>query len=150
MTSRSHPRFPEAIMAGKPGAVSELPTRLPARYERNFAWKLHGSCKVARACARDLVEMWQALGGVGELSPQQLTIVERVVFLRRRVLAYESAVLHNEAKRADQPEMPLPMDAGTYSNHVNVLLGLLRVLGLERRTKPVRGLHQVMRGGSAA
>lgn len=136
-------------MAGKPGALSELPTHLPSRYERGFAWKLHGSCKVARQVARDLVEHWQALGGVGELSPQQLTIVERVVFLRRRVLAYESAVLHNEAKRQDQPEMPLPMDAGTYSNHVNVLLGLLRVLGLERRSKPVRPLHQIMRGSAA-
>jgi hypothetical protein len=25
-------------MAGKPGAVSELSTRLPARYERNARW----------------------------------------------------------------------------------------------------------------
>jgi hypothetical protein len=129
-------------MAGKTGMRSELPTHLPARYERGFAWKLHGSSKVARQVARDLVEQWQALGGVDELSPQQLTIVERVVFLRRRVLAYESAVLHNEAKRPEQPEMPLPMDAGTYSNHVNVLLGLLRVLGLERRQKPVKRLHE--------
>jgi hypothetical protein len=132
-------------MAGKSGMRSELPTQLPVRYERGFAWQLHGSCRVARQCARDLFEMWQALGGVGELSPQQLTIVERVVFLRRRVLAYESAVLHNEAKRPEQPEMPLPMDGGTYSNHVNVLLGLLRVLGLERRQRPVRRLHEVMR-----
>jgi hypothetical protein len=133
-------------MAGKPGAISELPTRLPARYDRGFAWKLHGSCKVARQVARDLVEQWQDLGGVTELSAQQLTLVERVVFIRRRVLAYESAVLHNEAKRPDQAELPLPMDAGVYSNHVNMLLGLLRTLGLERRTRPSQRLAQIMRG----
>jgi hypothetical protein len=138
-------------MAGKPGAMRMLPTRLPARYSRRFAWKLHGSCLVARQVAADLVEMWQALGGVEELSPQQLTLVERVVFLRRRVLAYESAVLHNEAKREDQPAMPLPMDAGTYSNHVNVLLGLLRVLGLSRRARQADGLQAYLaRAGSAS
>jgi hypothetical protein len=129
-------------MAGKPGAISELPTQLPARYDRGFAWKLHGSCKVARQVARDLVEQWQALGGVEGLSPQELTIVERVVFLRRRVLAYESAVLFNESRRVNQPPLPLPMDAGTYSNHVNVLLGLLKALGIARRQRPVKGLRQ--------
>jgi hypothetical protein len=134
----------EAIMAGKPGAISELPTNLPARYDRGFAWKLHGSCKVARQVARDLFEQWQALGGVDALSPQELTIVERIVFIRRRVLAYESAVLFNEAKRANQAEMPLPMDAGTYSNHVNVLLGLLKALGIARRQRPVKRLHEHM------
>ena len=39
-------------MAGKAGAISELPTQLPARYDRGFAWKLHGSCRVARQVAR--------------------------------------------------------------------------------------------------
>ena len=136
-------------MAGKPGSISELPTRLPARYDRHFAWTLHRRCKVARQVAADLFEQWQDLGGVSELSAQQLTIVERVVFLRRRVLAYESAIMHNESRRKDQPEMPLPMDAGTYSNHVNVLLGLLRTLGLERRQKPSRRLGEVMRGSAA-
>jgi hypothetical protein len=38
MSSLQNLRFPETIMAGKPGAVSELPTRLPARYERNARW----------------------------------------------------------------------------------------------------------------
>lgn len=136
-------------MAGKVGVRGELPTRLPARYDRHFAWKLHGSCKVARQVARDMVEMWQDLGTVTELSGQQLTLVERAVFIRRRVLAYESAVLYNESRRPDQAELPLPMDHGVYSNHVNMLLGLLRALGLERRTKPTRSLAHIMRGSAA-
>lgn len=131
-------------MAGKPGAISELPTHLPARYDRGFAWQLHGSCKVARQVARDLFEQWQALGGVDGLSPQELTIVERVVFIRRRVLAYESALLFNEARRTDQAEKAVPMTHGEYSNHVNVLLGLLKSLGINRRQRPVRSLREVM------
>jgi hypothetical protein len=33
------------------------------------------------------------------------------------------------------------MDAGTYSNHVNVLLGLLKALGIARRQRPVKSLR---------
>ena len=113
-------------MAGKVGAVSEKPTELPARYRRLFAWDLDRRSKAVREIAADQVEQWQALGGVEDLSPQELSIVERVVFIRRRVLAYESAVLYNLTRAADEPERPLPMDAGTYSNHVNVMLGLPR------------------------
>jgi hypothetical protein len=142
ISSRPPPAVRGANMAGKPGAISELPTQLPARYDRGFAWKLHGSCKVARQVARDLVEQWQALGGVDGLSPQELTIVERVVFLRRRVLAYESALLFNESRRANQPEQSVPMTHGEYSNHVNVLLGLLKALGINRRQRPVKRLHE--------
>jgi hypothetical protein len=58
------------------------------------------------------------------------------------VLAYESAILHNESRHQDQPEKPLPMDAGTYSNHVNVLLGLLKALGIARRQRPDKRLHE--------
>ena len=59
-------------------------------------------------------QSWQSL------SPQQRWLCERVVYLRRRCLAYESAVL---------AEIPPPMDAGTYSNHANVLQGYLRKEG---------------------
>jgi len=125
---------------------SEKPTLLPARYRPLFAWDLDRRSKSCREIAADQYEQWQALGGVECLSPQELAIVERVVFLRRRVLAYESAVLFNESHRPDETEKPLPMDAGTYSNHVNVLLGLLKALGISRRQKAVRSLRDVMNG----
>jgi len=133
--------FVEVAMAGKPGSVSELPTLLPARYDKDFAWKLHRRCKVARQVAADLYDLWQALGGFESLSPQQRWLCERVVYLRRRCLAYESAVL---------AEIPPPMDAGTYSNHANVLQGYLRTLGLERRQKSVAPLSHFNRGASVA
>ena len=130
------------------GALSERPTDLPARYRRLFAWDLDRRSKVVREIAADQVEQWQALGGVESLSPQELALVERTVFLRRRVLAYESAVLHNLSRTEDQPERPLPMDAGTYSNHVNVLLGLLKALGINRRQRPVKRLHEHLAAAS--
>ena len=102
-----------------------------------------------RDLAADLVELWQDLGGVDSLSAQKRWLCERVVYLRRRCLEYEAAVLHNAGLLEGQEERALPMDAGTYSNHANVLQGYLRTLGIERRAKLARSLHEVMRGDAA-
>jgi hypothetical protein len=122
------------------GVSETLPTALPARYERLFAWQLDRRCKAVREVAGDLFELWQDLGGVSELSAQKRWLCERVVFLRRRCLAYEAAVL-----AGTEP----PMDAGTFSNHANVLQGYLRTLGLERRSRAARTLRDVMQQGAA-
>jgi hypothetical protein len=123
------------------GVSTTLPTELPARYERLFAWQLDRRCKTVREVASDLVDLWQDLGGVASLSAQRRWLCERVVFLRRRCLAYEAAVM-----AGTDP----PMDAGTYSNHANVLQGYLRTLGLERHARSVRSLRAVMDGEGAS
>ena len=68
-------------------------------------------------------------------------LCERVVYLRRRCLAYEAAVM-----AGTDP----PVEAGTYSNHANALQGYLRTLGLERRARTVRTLREVMNGAAAS
>jgi hypothetical protein len=127
-------------MAGKPGALSLKPTELPAKYERLFAWQLDRRCKAVREVAGDLFELWQDLGGITELSAQKRWLCERVVFLRRRMLAYEAAVLGGT-----EPSMT----AGEYSNFANVCQGHLRTLGLERRARNARSLRDVMQQGAA-
>lgn len=131
-------------MSGKPGALSEKPTQLPAQYDRLFAWRLDRRCSAVREVAADLYELWQDLGGVESLSTQKRWLCERVVYLRRRCLDYEAAVLHNVNRSPEEPERPLPMEAGTYSNHANVLQGYLRTLGLERQAKPAKRLHELL------
>src|SRR5262245_60626906 len=121
------------------GVSTTLPTELPARYERLFAWQLDRRCKAVRDVSSDLFELWQDLGGVEQLSAQKRWMCERVVYLRRRCLAYESAVL-----AGTDP----PMDAGMYSNHANVLQGYLRTLGLDRQAKATRNLRAVMEGAA--
>jgi hypothetical protein len=123
-----------------------LPTELPARYERLFAWRLDRRCSAVREVAADLFELWQDLGGVENLSAQRRWLCERVVYLRRQCLAYEAAVLHNANRSPEDPERPLPMDAGTYSNHCNVLQGHLKTLGLSRQAKRGPTLRDYMDG----
>ena len=109
----------------------------PAQYRRLFAWELDRRCSAVREVAGGLVELWQDLGGVEALSAQQRWLSERVVFLRRRMLAYESAVLGGTDP---------PMTAGEYSNFANFCQGHLRTLGLERCARNVRLLRDVMHG----
>lgn len=127
-------------MAGKPGALCEKPTELPDRYERLFAWQLDRRCQAVREVAGDLVELWHDLGGAAELSAQKRWLCERVVFLRRRMLAYEAAIMAGTDPC---------MTAGEYSNFANVCQGHLRTLGLERRARNVRSLRDVMQEGAA-
>jgi len=128
-------------MSGKQGALSERPTELPAKYQRLFAWQLDRRCKAVREVAGDLAELWQDLGTVENLSAQKRWLCERVVFMRRRMLAYEAAVMGGT-----EP----PMDAGTYSNFANVMQGHLKTLGLERRARPAEGLQAYLARGAPA
>jgi hypothetical protein len=128
------------------GLSTTLPTQLPAQYERLFAWNLDRRCKAVRDVAADLYELWQDLGGVENLSAQKRWLCERVVYLRRRCVAYETVVMHNADLEPGKEALPLPMDHGAYSNHANVLQGYLKTLGLNRQSRPTETLRDIMRG----
>ncbi len=128
------------------GVSESLPTALPDRYERLFPWGLDRRCSTVRQIAGDLMELWQDLGSVEHLSVQKRWLAERIVFMRRRMVAYEEAVEYNEMRSPDEPERPLPMTAGEYSNFANVTVGHLKALGLERRARPTKTLREVMAG----
>jgi hypothetical protein len=108
-----------------------LPTQLPARYRRGVMWKLDKRIRLTREITADLYELSVDLGGWDQLSVQQRILCERVVFIRRRVLEFESALLSRK---------PAPFEAGVYSNLANVLVGYLKALGLERRARDVQDL----------
>jgi hypothetical protein len=104
---------------------------------RGFVWQLDRRSKAVREVAADLVELWQFLGGHESLSTQRRILVERVVFIRRRVLEFESAAIAGK---------PLTFEYGVYSNLANVLVGYLRPLGPDRKARTVRSLREVMSG----
>jgi hypothetical protein len=132
------------------GVSETLSTELPARFDRFFPWaEIDKRSSIAREFAADLTELWQDLGGVEHLPTQKRWLTERIVYMRRRMLAYESAVMAQEAAIAAGLEpAKLPMDAGTYSNFANVCQGHLKTLGIERSARPVRSLRDVMNGSS--
>jgi hypothetical protein len=117
------------------GVSDTLPTHLPARYRRGVLWDLDKRSEIAREVTADLVELSQDVGGWDSLSTQQRILCERIVFMRRRALEFESAVM---AARE------LPFEHGAYSNICNVLAGYLKALGLARRARMVQTLREIM------
>lgn len=125
-------------MSGKQGALSSKPTELPAKFDRAFPWQdLDRRCAVARECAQSLLELWQDLGGFESLSTQQRWLCERAIFIRCRMVAYESALMANMAAAPGVEPQKLPMDSGTYSNFASVFQGYMRTLGIDRRARTV-------------
>lgn len=118
------------------GVSETLSTELPARFDRFFPWAdMDRRSSVAREFAADLNELWQDLGGVDHLSVQKRWLVERAVFLRRRMVEFETAVMDSKE---------LPMTYGEYSNLANVCVGHLKTLGIDRKARPVDGLSAWM------
>ena len=109
--------------------VSTLLTELPARTPR-FPWvDAYRRSRLAREIAADYWRLATDLGGIEALSTQQLALVERAAFLLLRIRQHESAVLAGRDS---------PLDNGTHSNYCNVLTGVLKSLGLDRRARLCR------------
>ena len=134
------------------GISTTLTTELPAKLDGPFPWaSIDKRSIMARELSADLNELWADLGGVEHLSVQKRWMTERVVWMRRRVLQYELALMAQiEAAEAGTEPPKLPMDAGTYSYFANLLHGHLKTLGLERAAKPGRTLREVMNGGTVS
>jgi hypothetical protein len=131
------------------GVSETLGTELPARFDQFFPWaEIDKRSTVAREFAADLTDLWASLGGAENLSVQRRWLCERVVWMRRRMLQFEVAVMAQAIAIEAGTEPPtLPMDAGTYSNFANVCQGHLKTLGIERSAKRGPTLRDVM-GGS--
>lgn len=127
-------------MAGKAGMRSELPTALPAKFSRGFAWTLDRRSVVAREVVGALGQLVQDLGGPESLSSQQRMLCERAVFLHRRLIQHESAVLSGK-----EPLMTVNEHVGA----TNALLGLLKGLGLKRQARDVGDLRSYLQAAEA-
>lgn len=128
-------------MAGKKGMRSLLPTALPVRYSRGFAWKLLLSSRVGRDLQATIAGLADHLGGAQAVSLTQLYLCERLAFLERRLRDHESLVLNGQS--------PL-LTEGEYSAAVGQLSGLCSKLGLHRKPRDVKTLQQYIasKGGT--
>jgi hypothetical protein len=128
-------------LMGRPRkTLAEKAARLPRKYrpsERIASWPLVWDSALGIEVESELIALSMDLGGWEQLSRQKQILVERVVFLYMWVKQYETALF--------QGEKP-PFDHGAYFNKVNTLHGHLRTLGLERQSRPVRTLREVMNG----
>lgn len=119
------------------GKSVRLLAEIPDKYAPDFIDRLDRRTILGRAVSDRFEAIATDCGGRDSLSHVKLGIVKRLVWMECLIEGIELQVAGGE-----------PVDVGVYTQLVNSLLGLSRMLGLERKPKPVKGLHEYMAGKS--
>jgi hypothetical protein len=117
------------------GTSKRLLATIPDKYAPDFTERLDRRTSIAKAIRGRIEAIETDLGGADALSHARRSLVRRVVWL-------EAIVEHSEQKLAAGEGI----DLGGHTQAINTLLGLYRLLGLERRQRPARTLRDVMDG----
>lgn len=113
------------------GVSTKLKAGLPAGYRAGWLEKLDRRTRVARAIMDRIAVLASDAGGAETLSHAQQSLIKRAVFLEAIVESHELRFASGEA-----------IDVGSYTQALNSMLGVYRVVGIARRAKPVRTLHE--------
>ncbi len=113
-------------MSGKPGQKSDKPVSLPDRFSEQFLEGMDGRSRIAKELRSRLDDLMQDLGGELSLSYQRRSLAKRAVFLEATIEGREAALARGD-----------DVDLGPLIQGVNSLIGLYRVLGLNRRSREV-------------
>ncbi|MBS0374800.1 MAG: hypothetical protein JSR73_09445 [Proteobacteria bacterium] len=120
------------------GTSTRLLTTLPDDYRGDWLAKIDKRTKVARAVLTRITELETDAGGPEALSAVRRSLIRHAAWLDGIVESFELRLASGQS-----------LDVGMYTQALNSLLGLYRLLGLERRQRPVRALRDVMREGAA-
>lgn len=117
------------------GKSTKLLATLPETYSSDWLARLDKRTKVARAVLARVTELESDAGGADALSAARRSLIRHAAWLDALVESYEMKLAAGE-----------PIDVGAFTQSLNSLLGLLRLVGLERRQKKAITLRDVMNG----
>jgi hypothetical protein len=117
------------------GKSTKLLTTLPDGYSADWVAKLDKRTKVARAVLARIGELESDAGGAESLSAARRSLIRHAAWLDAIVDSHELRLAAGQQ-----------IDTGAYTQALNSLLGLYRLLGLERRAKKAASLRDVMNG----
>jgi hypothetical protein len=119
------------------GVSTKLLTQLPESYSRDWLERIDRRTKIWRAIMPRIQRLEEDAGGAENLTHAKQSLCRRAAFLE---LLCETQELRFTAGE--------PADVGAYTQAFNSMVGAYRMLGLERRQRPVKRLRDVMRGDS--
>jgi len=125
----------DALMAR--GVSTRLKATLPNTYRAGWLDKLDKRTKVARAIMQRISALTSDAGGADNLSHAKMSLIRRAAFL-------EAICESHELQLAGGQEI----NVGAYTQSLNSLLGLYRLLGIERVARTVRTLHEHLKASS--
>jgi hypothetical protein len=112
---------------------------IPDKYSPDFAERLDKRTSIAKAICARIETIETDMGGAETLSHARRSLIRRTVWL-------EAIIEHSEQRLAAGEGI----DLGGHTQAINTLIGLCRLLGLERRARSVESLRDVMRGDAPA
>ena len=119
------------------GTSTKLLATLPDNYSSDWLARLDKRTKIARAVLERIGALESDAGGAETLSHARRSLIRRAVWIEALCEGYELRLAAGEM-----------IDVGALTQLTNSLLGLYRVLGVERRQKPARSLRAVMSGAA--
>lgn len=119
------------------GKSTKLMATLPENYSSDWLARIDKRTKVARAVLTRIEALEADAGGAESLTAARRSLIRHAAWLDAIVESYEMKLAAGEQ-----------IDVGGHTQALNSLLGLFRLLGLERKAKPVRRLRDVMEAGS--
>ncbi len=124
-----------------PDSIPKKFKRAPKRYQTGFLAKLDGRFITYKELKSSFDEVTGDLGGAEGLSHVQVCLVERFVFL-------EFVLRQIEQRIATEPKKSAKL-ISRWVQALNSLIGLGRVVGLERRARKVASLQAYVKGKDA-
>jgi hypothetical protein len=118
------------------GVSTKLLTTLPAEYSVDWLKRIDKRTKIWRAILPRIQRLEDDAGGADNLTHAKQSLCRRAAFLE---LLCETQELRFTAGEA--------ADVGAYTQALNSMLGLYRMLGIERKARNIRTLRDVMRAG---
>lgn len=106
---------------------------VPERFDPQFLEDLDGRTLAAKRLRNRLAEVHADLGGVDVLSYSKRSLALRAIWLESWLEAREVEAAQGK-----------PIDIGRQTQALNTLIGLWRLLGLERRPRDVPSLNEYL------
>lgn len=112
------------------GKSEKLLATLPDNYSADWLSKLDKRTKIARAVLNRIESLEADAGGPDSLTAARRSLIRHAAWLDAIVDSHELRLASGQA-----------LDVGAYTQALNSLLGLFRLLGLERKARPVKRLR---------
>jgi hypothetical protein len=117
------------------GKSVRLLASIPKKYEPDFMSRLDKRTVLGKAVVDRYQRVTVDLGGEENLTAIKRSLVRRLTWFEIMIEGMECRAAAGEG-----------VDIGSWTQLVNSWLGIARMLGLERKPRNVRSLHEVMRG----
>ena len=113
------------------GRSVRLLGEIPEKYTPDFMERLDRRTVLGKAVSQRFETVTADCGGIEGLAHVKIGLIRRFLWMECVIESIELQLAAGEQ-----------IDIGTYTQLTNTWLGLARTLGLERKSRPVRRLHE--------